>query len=158
MSQPHYSTILLRHWRVILLFGCVGLLFAVAMTFVRPLQYSSTVRLLISQDVGASVDGVRVTRASATDVQAFAGIADSDIANNAYGLLQVYGYRASIAIYASTGSSVAGDNLVCVASQWGMTPATTLGTSKAFGFLCAAVTASSSSQFLTTAAAFIRAL
>ena len=109
-------------------------------------------------DVGASVDGVRVTRASATDVQAFAGVADSDIANNEYGLLQVYGYRSSIAIYASTGSSVAGDNLVCVASQWGMTPATTGGTAKAFGFLCAAVTASSSSQFLTTAAAFIRAL
>lgn len=109
-------------------------------------------------DVGASVDGVRVTRASSTDVQAFAGIADTDIANNDYGLLQVYGYRSSIAIYASTGSSVAGDNLVCVASQWGMTPATTGGTAKAFGFLCAAVAASSSSQYLTTAAAFIRAL
>jgi hypothetical protein len=109
-------------------------------------------------DVGASVDGVRVTRASATDVQAFAGIADSDIANNDYGLLQVYGYRSSIAIYSSTGSSVAGDNLTCVTSQWGMTPATTSGTSKAFGFLCAAVAASSSSQYLTTAAAFIRAL
>ena len=109
-------------------------------------------------DVGASVDGVRVTRASATDVQAFAGIADSDIANNDYGLLQVYGYRSSIAIYASTGSSVAGDNLVCVASQWGMTPATTGGTAKAFGFLCAAVAASSSSQYNTTAAVFVRAL
>jgi len=109
-------------------------------------------------DVGASVDGVRVTRASSTDVQAFAGIADSDIANNDYGLLQVYGYRSSIAIYASTGSSVAGDNLTCVASQWGMTPATTGGASKAFGFLCAAVAASSSSQYATTAAAFIRAL
>jgi len=109
-------------------------------------------------DVGASVDGVRVTQASSTDLQAFAGIADSDIANNDYGLLQVYGYRSSVRIYASTGSSVAGDNLNVVAAQWGLTPATVLGTSKAFGFLCEAVAASSSSQYLTTAKAFIRAL
>ena len=111
-------------------------------------------------DVGASVDGVRVTQASATDLQAFAGVADSDIANNAYGLVQTYGYRASVKIQSSTGSSVAGDNLTVVAgsTHWGMTPATTLGTSKAFGFLCEAITASSSSQFATTAKGFIRAL
>lgn len=109
-------------------------------------------------DVGASVDGVRVTQATSTDVQAYAGVADSSIANNAYGLVQVYGYRASVYLYSSTGSSVAGDNLTVVGAEWGLTPATTVGTSKAFGFLCAAVTASSSSQFHTTAAAFIRAL
>ncbi len=111
-------------------------------------------------DVGASVDGVRVTQASATDLQAFAGVADSDIANNDYGLAQIYGYRSSTRIYASTGSSVSGDNLTVVAggAHWGLTPATTVGTSKAFGFLCEAITASSSSQFATTAKAFIRAL
>lgn len=111
-------------------------------------------------DVGASVDGVRVTQASSTDLQAFAGVADSDIANNDYGLIQVYGYRASVRIQSSTGSSVAGDNLTVVAgsTHWGMTPATTVGTSKAFGFLCEAITASSSSQFATTAKGFIRAL
>lgn len=109
-------------------------------------------------DVGASVDGVRVTQASAADLQAYAGIADSSIANNAYGLVQVYGYRSSAYIYSSTGSSVAGDNLTVVAAEWGLTPAATAGTSKAFGFLCAAVTASSSSQFHTTAAVFVRAL
>ena len=109
-------------------------------------------------DVGASVDGVRVTQATSTDVQAFAGVADADIANSAYGLIQVYGYRSSIYIYASTGSSAAGDNLFPVGSNWGMTPATSAATSKAFGFLCAAITASSSSQYYTTAKAFIRAL
>lgn len=108
-------------------------------------------------DTGASVDGVRVTKASATDCGAFAGVADEDIANNGYGKIQVYGYRSSIAIYASTGSSVTGDGLTCVAS-WGMTPATSSGSSKQFGFLCEAVTASSSSQFMTTKKAFIRAL
>ena len=111
-------------------------------------------------DVGASVNGVRVTQASAPDLQAFAGLADSDIANNDYGLVQVYGYRASGRIYSSTGSSVAGDNLTVVAggAHWGLTPATVLGTSKAFGFLCEAITASTSSQFATTAKCFIRAL
>jgi len=111
-------------------------------------------------DVGASVDGVRVTQCKTTQLQAYAGIADSDIANNGYGLVQVYGYRASAAIYSSTGSSVAGDNLTVVTggSHWGLTPATAVGTSKAFGFLCAAITASSSSQFATTAKVFVRAL
>lgn len=114
----------------------------------------------LAWDTGASVDGVRVSQIKTTAVQAYAGVADSDIANNAYGLLQVYGYRASAAIYASTGSSVSGDNLVSVTggTHWGLTPATSLGTSKAFGFVCAAVTASSSSQFATTAKVFIRAL
>lgn len=109
-------------------------------------------------DVGASVDGVRVTQASATDLQAFAGVADADIANNAYGLIQTYGYRSSAYLYSSTGSSVAGDNLTVVAGEWGLTPATTAGTSKAFGFLCEAVSASSSSQYHTTAKTFIRAM
>jgi hypothetical protein len=108
-------------------------------------------------DTGSSVNGVRVTKASSTDCGAFAGVADADIANSAYGLIQVYGYRSSIYIYASTGSSVTGDNLTCVAS-WGMTPATSTGTAKAFGFLCEAITASSSSQYYTTAKAFLRAL
>jgi hypothetical protein len=109
-------------------------------------------------DTGASVDGVRVTQATTAALQAYAGVADNDIANNDYGLIQVYGYRSSIRIYSSTGSSVAGDNLTVVNAQWGLTPAAGVGTSKAFGFLCAAVAGSSSSQYLTTAAAFIRAL
>lgn len=109
-------------------------------------------------DVGVSVNGVRTTKCETTDMQSYAGVVDADIANNGYGLCQVYGYRASGAIYASTGSSVAGDNLVVVGDQWGLTPATVAGTAKAFGFLCEAVTASSSSQFNTTAKIFVRAL
>lgn len=109
-------------------------------------------------DTGANVDGVRVTQASTTDVQAYAGVADSSIANNDYGLIQVYGYNPSIYIYSSTGSSATGDNLVAVGANWGVTPATSVGTAKAFGFLCQAITASSSSQYYTTAKAFIRAL
>jgi hypothetical protein len=112
-------------------------------------------------DVGASADGVRVTQASTADLNAYAGIADSDIANNDYGLLQVYGYRSSAYIYSSAGSSVAGTTYNVINGEWGVTP-TAAGASsavaKAFGFMAAAVTASSSSQFHTTAAVFVRAL
>lgn len=109
-------------------------------------------------DVGASADGVRVTQASSTDLQAFAGVADSDIANNDFGLVQVYGYRASAYIYSSTGTSASGDELTVVADEWGLTPQATSGDAKSFGFLCEAVSASSSSQYHTTAKVFIRAL
>ncbi len=109
-------------------------------------------------DVGASVDGVRVTQAASATLQAFAGVADSDIANNAYGLLQVYGYRQTTYIYSSTGSSVAGDYLSTVAAEWGLTPAATVGTAKAFGFLAEALTASSSSRYHLNCKAFIRGL
>ena len=109
-------------------------------------------------DCGASVNGVRVTKPETTDMQAFAGIVDADIANSAYGLVQVYGYRSSVYIYSSTGSSVTGDNLTVVGDEWGLTPAASAGTSKAFGFLCEAVALSTSSQYHTTKKAFIRAL
>lgn len=109
-------------------------------------------------DVSTSVDGVRVTQASSTDLQAYAGVADSDIANGDYGLLQVYGYRSSVYLWSSTGSSAAGDGLNTVAAKWGLTPVVSAGTGKNFGFLCAAVTASSSSAYYTSAKAFIRAL
>lgn len=109
-------------------------------------------------DVSASVDGVRVTQASATDLQGFAGVADEDIADNAYGRIQVYGYRTSAFILSSTGSSAAGDVLSPAAGSWGLTPSATAGSTKSFGFLAEAVSASSSSAFNTTAKVFIRAL
>jgi len=109
-------------------------------------------------DVGASVDGVRVTQASATDLQAYAGVADADIANGDYGLVQIYGYRSSVYVYSSTGTSAAGDELLTVAAEWGLTPQTTSADAKSWGFLCEAVAGSSSSRYHTTAKAFIRAL
>ena len=109
-------------------------------------------------DVGASVDGVRVSQADTVDLGAYAGVADSAIVDSAYGLVQVYGYRASAYIYSSTGSSAAGDHLVVINGEWGLTPAASSGSAKAFGFLCEAITASASSQFHTTAKVFIRAL
>ena len=109
-------------------------------------------------DVSASVDGVRVTQASTADLQAYAGVADADIANAAYGKIQVFGYRASAYIYSSTGSSAAGDILAPANGSWGITPSATSGTAKAFAFLAEAVSASSSSRYNTTAKVFVRAL
>ena len=112
-------------------------------------------------DTGASADGVRVTQATTAALNAYAGIADSDIADGDYGLLQVYGYRSSAYIYSSAGSSVAGTTYDVINGEWGVTPtaaSASSGTNKAFGFMAAAVTASSSSQFHTTAAVFVRAL
>jgi len=109
-------------------------------------------------DVSTSVDGVRVTQAGSANLQGYAGVVDADIANNAYGLVQVYGYRSATYVYSSTGSSAAGDNLSVIASIWGLTPAATAGTSKAFGFLCEAISSSTSSQFYSNVKTFIRAL
>lgn len=108
-------------------------------------------------DVGASVDGVRVSQADTADLQAYAGVADSDIADSAYGLVQVYGYRATTYIYSSVGVSAAGDNLTVVNGEWGLTPIAST-TVKHFGFLCEAVAASSSSQYHLNAKCFLRAL
>jgi hypothetical protein len=109
-------------------------------------------------DVSATADGVNVSQIGSACLQAYAGVANAAIANGAYGLIQVYGYRSSAYIYSSTGSSAAGDNLSVVASEWGVTPATTGGAAKTFGFLCEAITGSTSSQYHTTAKIFIRAL
>lgn len=110
-------------------------------------------------DTGASCDGVRVTKQGSATLGAVAGVADADMADNAYGLIQVYGYRSSAYIYSSTGTSAVGDILFPVASEWGMSPYLYAQTvTKGFGFLCEAVAASSSSQFHTTAKVFIRCL
>lgn len=102
-------------------------------------------------------DGVQVTNAaSSTTLNTFCGYADSSISNGSYGLVQVYGYRASARVLSSTGSSVAGDDLISAAT--GMQIVASQGSQKAFGFAMAAVTASSSSAFATTANIFIRAL
>ncbi len=109
-------------------------------------------------DCGASVDGVRVTKCETTDMQAFAGVVDADLANNDYGLVQVYGYRASGYIYSSTGSSATGDNLNPEGDEWGLYPTASGATAKAFAFLCEALAASSSSRYHTTKKVFIRGL
>lgn len=114
-------------------------------------------------DTGGSVDGVRVTQASTTDLSAYAGVADNDIANSAYGLLQVYGYRSAIYVKRSTGASTlaSGTSLLPVGNVWSLTDqATSPGTSKPFAFLCEAIADSTntSSAWSANFKGFIRAL
>jgi hypothetical protein len=107
----------------------------------------------------SSPDGVRVSQQGAATLGACAGVVDSDIAQNGFGLIQVYGYRASAYIYSSTGSSAVGDILMPVASEWGCSPYVyAQTTTKGFGFLCEAVSGSSSRQYPTPAKVFVRAL
>ena len=62
---------------------------------------------------GASIDGISAIQSTAATWKGFVGIAVQDIAVNAYGLVQSYGYCASVNISA-VGSSItvtAGDTL-----------------------------------------------
>ena len=63
MAKIRYSTIFLRGWSTIILFAVLGLVLAVVFSFLRPLEYSSTVRLLITQNVG-TVDAYTAARSA----------------------------------------------------------------------------------------------
>lgn len=54
---------LLRNWRTLAFAGALGLVLAVLLSFVRPLEYSSTTRLLITQELGA-VDAYTASRSA----------------------------------------------------------------------------------------------
>jgi capsular polysaccharide biosynthesis protein len=62
MSSPTPLSNILTHWYAVLMFGLLGLVLALIVSFVQPLQYSSTVRLLILQDVGSGVDAYTASR------------------------------------------------------------------------------------------------
>lgn len=63
MSQPNYIKDIFGHWHAVISFGFLGLVLSLIVSFVQPLMYSSTVRLLILQDVGSSVDAYTASRA-----------------------------------------------------------------------------------------------
>ncbi len=63
MSQPNYIRDVARGWQTVIMFGLLGLVLALIVSFIQPLQYSSTVRLLILQDVGSGVDAYTASRA-----------------------------------------------------------------------------------------------
>lgn len=110
-------------------------------------------------DTGSGVDGVRVTQAAAGTVSAFAGVADADIANNDYGLVQVYGYRSSALLTYSSVSVVVGDILGPYGSSWGLARVGGASASaKGFAFACEAVASSSAVAHTINAKVFIRAL
>jgi len=109
-------------------------------------------------DVSTNADGVRVTQCSSFDLNAYAGCADADIANNGYGLVQVYGYRAAGLVIAS-GLVNSGENLMPEADKWSLTctAAATSSGYKAFGFICETI-ASATQSTSANKRIFIRAL
>ena len=119
---------------------------------------SITAGYAVCFDTGASADGIRVTKCKTSSLSAFAGVVDSDIANGAYGLVQVYGYRASTYVSRSTvGTSVTQRLLATENDSWGLQTRGDSATATGFGFTCEDVTSSASASY-TTAKAFIRAL
>lgn len=70
-------------------------------------------------DIGASVDGLRVSKPATATLSLFVGVATADIADSAYGKVQNYGYKASAFITNDTSVAVAaGDILIPVNAQW----------------------------------------
>ncbi len=61
--MPRYTTTLLYYWHTIIVMAAVGLLLGVVMSLLRPLEYSSTTRLLIIQQLGA-VDAYTASRSA----------------------------------------------------------------------------------------------
>jgi hypothetical protein len=64
-------------------------------------------------------DGIQVSKPATATLSLLVGIADAAIADDAYGLVQVYGYRASAYMTNDTSQAVAaGDIMIPVNAQW----------------------------------------
>ena len=63
MAKIKYSYVLLQGWSTIVLFAVLGLVLAVVISFLRPLEYSSTIRLLIIENAG-TVDAYTAARSA----------------------------------------------------------------------------------------------
>lgn len=60
----NYSTIITRGWATIIAFAFVGLVIALLVSFLQPLRYSSTVRLLLLQANASSLDAYTASRST----------------------------------------------------------------------------------------------
>ncbi len=74
MSQRYLQlSPLLTGWPIILLCGVSGMALAILLSFLRPLEYSSTTRILITQDLGAA-DAYTASRSAERIADELAGI------------------------------------------------------------------------------------
>lgn len=112
----------------------------------------------------ASIDGVRVRDMDTGNLHAFIGIADAAIADGAYGLIQVYGYRSTSILFQTDTSQDTGVVLVPVAGQdYLQSTLTALASNSAFSFyppfqLLGESIASSAASATISKKIFIRAL
>ena len=118
----------------------------------------------VQMDETTDVDGVKVRDMDTGSLYAFLGIADADIADNDFGLVQVYGYRSSSIVFQTDTSQAPGVAMVPVAAQdYIQSVATTIASNAdvtlqpMFGALLERV-ASSSSSATISAKVFIRSL
>ena len=65
----------------------------------------------------ASVDGVKIIQPTSAQLNGTVGIADAAIANGAYGLVQIYGYRSTSRVLKSGSTLALGVGLAAVAAQ-----------------------------------------
>lgn len=69
--------------------------------------------------IASTVDGVAVAKPASATLSCLVGIAAADIANSAYGKVQVYGYKASAWVYNNNTTAIAaGDILIPMDSAW----------------------------------------
>jgi hypothetical protein len=67
----------------------------------------------------STADGVRVSKPASATLSLLVGLANKDIADSAYGLVQAYGYRASCFVTNDTSVAIAaGDILIPVTAVW----------------------------------------
>lgn len=121
----------------------------------------STVQLEMAS---ASVDGVKARVPDTANLYAFLGLADAAIADQDFGLVQVYGYRSGSVVWQSSTSMATGEPLapsagnaylVTVASSTASNAAATQ--QPIFGVLAESI-ASSSASTTISAKVFLRAL
>jgi capsular polysaccharide biosynthesis protein len=62
MPRINYTSVLTQGWFTIVLFGLLGLILALVISFLQPLKYSSTSRVLILQPASTSADAYTVSR------------------------------------------------------------------------------------------------
>jgi hypothetical protein len=106
----------------------------------------------------ATADGVRVTKPATAVLSLFVGVASRDIADSAYGLFQVYGFRSSAFMTNDTSVAIAaGDILIPVNAQWHL--ARSAASDGKSGFIVAGESfATATAPAASTKKAFIRAL
>lgn len=111
-------------------------------------------------ETDAVTDGNSVSQASASEQFClFAGITDDTMADDAYGLIQVYGYRASAYVSAASAGCEVGLALIPVAGQNYLTDSTSSGRYDwNFVNLMETVAASASRSTVLQYNVFIRAL
>lgn len=105
-------------------------------------------------------DGVRATQPVTATLSLFVGICDADIAASAYGLVQVYGYRAAALVTNDTSVTVAaGDILIPVTATDRLTRSTN-AVAGASGFVYAGEAYAANTSVVAAALkkVFIRAL